>query len=580
MNRSYTLAIFVVVATAFLFSAAYAQEIVTKAAEGESWRSEKNCGVNCAYMFLEFFGKNAKYEELCEEANITERGTSLHDIYCIVANRGVAVEMRKISPQELSSDLCPFIAHLELANTGDVHKPPLGHYVLVVEASADSGTIVMIDGSSGVLQEIGKEGFVQQWTGATLIRQATGFWQMILCVVFAFTISVLVFRRKYVAEFLRAMFQSKAMASVMTLGFFLTTAGVLFGEDSRLKETVIQEIESRWKSIESLEVSYRFSPISSEGTSSQIQKLGKAELKQGTETYRMWGERRWLERESKILATAPSIQVWAEDGNPMDKKDRNVRKEHRAFDGEVFRNQGKVTGLILPAARLQKNNFQTMILVNIGYLPQSVCATSELNSMNYKMGLPSALKENSYQGAIVELDGESTLFFEGTITNSPTSVLSDKIWINQKTYSLVKRELYDKDDRLSIRFKNQDFKEVWPRVWLPSESDCEEYIAENADKPVVINRCVVSHWKLNQLKEEDFQLDFRPGTQVADFVLGRGDDALAYTIPVRPGDLKATVEVAMKSRKNKGSRLPLLIGCLFLIASVATSVVWYVKSKQ
>ena len=580
MNKSFFLAIVSVIATVISFSAAYAQEITTKAAEGESWRSEKNCGVNCAYMLLEFFGKNDLYEELCKEANINEHGTSLLDIYGIVARRGVAVEMRKISPQELSIDLCPFIAHLELANTGDVHKPPVGHYVLVVQASADSGTIVIIDGTSGVLQEIGKDGFVQQWTGATLVCRPTGSWQMVLYLMLACAVSVLVLRRNFIPEFMWTMFRSKALASVIPLGFFLITPCVLLGEDSRLKETAIQEIESRWRSIESLEVSYRFSPISSEDTTSQIEKLGKAELKQGTETYRMWGERRWLERESKILATAPSIQVWAEDGNPMDKKDRNVRKEYRAFDGKVFRNQSKVTGLVLPAARLQKNNFQTMILVNIGYLPQSVCATTELNAMNYKMGLPSALKDKSYKGSVVELEGESTLFFEGTINNSPTNVLADKIWINPKTFSLLKREFYDKDNRLSIRFKNQDFKEVWPNVWLPRESDCEEYIAENAQKPVVTNRCIVSHWKLNHLKEEDFQLDFRPGTQVADFVLGQGDDALAYTIPVRPGDLKATVEIAMKSRQNRGSRFPFLIGCLFLIASVATSVFLYAKRKR
>lgn len=331
--------------------------------------------------------------------------------------------------------------------------------------------------------------------------------------------------------------------------------------------------------IESLEVEFEFASIPGVSADDVFDSLGKVALKDGVEKFAMKGEMRRLERIVNLSAVSDKYTAKLSDGRALPERDRRKKFELRSFNGSEYRDQGKLTGTVTGADDVPPNNFQSMILVNIGLLPESICANAEANQINARFGLPGALLSSPYEVSATKLDGREVLQLSGNIEGARDDIYDDIIWLDAaRGYVMVRRDLYHPQGQLSIRFKNDRFREVVDGVWLPLDSECAEFSNDSQSTPVVTNRLKVKHWRINSIQDEHFDLAFRPGTQVSNFSLGDSENPVVYTVPVDPRDLDDVISLAIDGPRRAGRARAIIVACV--LAPVVVLIVHGIRKRH
>ncbi len=527
------------------------------------WRSERNCGLNCAFVMLGMSGVGTDYAELESGLELGEDGSSLYDICTVLKRRGLNVEMAQCSPVDIPLINCPFIAHLDLNDSAGLNNLAAGHYIVVLRFEVNPKKVVYIDGTTGTIEEMETAQFLSRWSGATiLLRTEIMFilWKIVIAIVTGSLVASIGYWLLFIKRPVSHGKLSKiAGLTALVFAAFVATGEIRAEENTNLLADTIQGIDNWQHSIQSLEVQFRFSSLMQNSVQDTIAKLGKLEIKEGRETFKLKGEFRRLERHLKILGTSKELEARLSDGKPLPEKARSARSDIRSFNGHTYREQHKITGLVMPATDIPQNTFQTMILVNIGFLPKSICSNAQLNAANINLGLPSALRQGRYSASLTDDEADPLVLFEGSVEAGPDRQYKDKIWISKKKLAVVRREIFGNAGELSIRFVNRDFIEAWPGVWFPRLSDCEEFGPGNTASPLVTNRIEVDYWRINECKDSDFDLSLRPGTMVSDFSLGSRGNPTVYTIPLEAKDLDAVIRQAVSGRPT---RRPFLVWIL------------------
>lgn len=110
------------------------------------WEQPGQCGANCLYVFLKASGQSvSSYDEVANAVPIQDkRGSSLSDLADAAQGFGAKVEMLKVAPEDLPDLTVPFIAHLDLLDSGGA-----GHFITVYRIDRE-GAVRYIDGTSGL----------------------------------------------------------------------------------------------------------------------------------------------------------------------------------------------------------------------------------------------------------------------------------------------------------------------------------------------------------------------------------------------------------------------------------------------
>ena len=119
-----------------------------------SWSEPGRCGTNCLYAlfrFLDFAG--IQYEDLAKDIPVDAvRGSSLADLADAASRHGLNTAVRKVSVGQFRSLRPPFIAHLELVDSGGA-----GHFITVFQfldiPGTNDKTVRYIDGGSGLMSQ-------------------------------------------------------------------------------------------------------------------------------------------------------------------------------------------------------------------------------------------------------------------------------------------------------------------------------------------------------------------------------------------------------------------------------------------
>jgi len=144
------------------------------------WRTEKQCGVNAAYMLLKLRGCEADYrvleEGLREEAGSSDAdsGATLEGLRRVVRRQGLSADVVHARIVDLPRIEFPVIAHLEPDNVEEFDFRRRGHYVVILKMYENEGTEVVqfIDGASGSVERMRMCVFFRQWSGYLLAPRA------------------------------------------------------------------------------------------------------------------------------------------------------------------------------------------------------------------------------------------------------------------------------------------------------------------------------------------------------------------------------------------------------------------------
>jgi ABC-type bacteriocin/lantibiotic exporter with double-glycine peptidase domain len=129
------------------------------------------CGANSLYLFLRLHGCNLSYSELAAALGEDERGVSLHQLRSVASAFDLQCTVRKGNLINLGGCSLPLIAHMANPTPGE-----LGHYVVVVHLS--DAAVTMLDGTSGLEEQIPLDEFARSWTGYVLEGGAGSRWAL------------------------------------------------------------------------------------------------------------------------------------------------------------------------------------------------------------------------------------------------------------------------------------------------------------------------------------------------------------------------------------------------------------------
>jgi len=127
------------------------------AAHLPSWAQAGRCGPNCLYSMIQIMrragmsGYAPTYEEVikCFPQTTGPDGFSMADLSTAAFQLGLTLEVRKVSTEDFGELPTPFVAHLDVLNSGGV-----GHFITVcdvVNATSGPTNVSYIDGSTGQL---------------------------------------------------------------------------------------------------------------------------------------------------------------------------------------------------------------------------------------------------------------------------------------------------------------------------------------------------------------------------------------------------------------------------------------------
>jgi ABC-type bacteriocin/lantibiotic exporter with double-glycine peptidase domain len=135
-----------------------------------------NCGQNCIYMLLKLKGRSVDFAKTSCLVPSGSDGMSLAEVRNAIVALGLSVEIRQLALTDLSKPgVIPLII---LLNDSNNHH---GHYVIVTNVHNDGVTV--LDGTSGLPEDIGVNDLEEMWKGYALVPNRGTAW--IICSICA-----------------------------------------------------------------------------------------------------------------------------------------------------------------------------------------------------------------------------------------------------------------------------------------------------------------------------------------------------------------------------------------------------------
>ncbi|MEI8380154.1 MAG: cysteine peptidase family C39 domain-containing protein [Planctomycetota bacterium] len=149
----------------------------TRGDEPDSWRDSRRCGVNVVYSLLRLEGFKVPYEAVLKSVEITDRGTTIQKVSQTLTRFGMTTSIVKANPDELIGMPFPCIAHVEIQTPNTFSYADRGHFVVLLQCSNNS--VLYLDGTTGIIQEITFDEFTRMWTGYLVIRENSQVWLVV-----------------------------------------------------------------------------------------------------------------------------------------------------------------------------------------------------------------------------------------------------------------------------------------------------------------------------------------------------------------------------------------------------------------
>jgi hypothetical protein len=138
-----------------------------------------DCGANSLYVFLRLHGVECSLDAVRNEVRVTAQGASMLDLKEAAGRNSVDAAVLSTSPPELFRRL-PAIARL--SSDGSAEK---GHYVVVIRA--DDNVVHLIDGTTGLSNQVSQTAFEREFSGYALAQRRgkrTAVWGLLnVCLV-------------------------------------------------------------------------------------------------------------------------------------------------------------------------------------------------------------------------------------------------------------------------------------------------------------------------------------------------------------------------------------------------------------
>lgn len=119
----------------------------------------KDCGICSLESIIKFYGGYVPLEDLRMETKTGKNGTSAFNLINVAKKLGFDAMGKKIDDLEISNDILPVIAHMELKNG-------LNHFVVVYKITKDK--VYLMDPARGYVK-VKRDEFLSEWTNVILI---------------------------------------------------------------------------------------------------------------------------------------------------------------------------------------------------------------------------------------------------------------------------------------------------------------------------------------------------------------------------------------------------------------------------
>lgn len=221
------------------------------------WRSERVCGVNCAYLLLKHNGVKADYRAL-EDELIHEDLTSLAEIKRTVRQHGLSAIIARTDRRGLAEVPKPLIAHLESVSGRGATN---GHFVLVT--STDDQGVHCVDGTTAIPRDIPWPEFETDWSGHIVFIERGRTLQISMIAVFValgLTLGALI--RALVAPIARIRGRiaggpaAAGAAAILVLGL-ISTVGTASAADAPTLDSIAGRYKQRYAQVKTLRADYR-----------------------------------------------------------------------------------------------------------------------------------------------------------------------------------------------------------------------------------------------------------------------------------------------------------------------------------
>ncbi len=126
------------------------------------WRTQKRCGINAMYIFLQVLGAPVSYDDILKTLPVKEGGTSMADLKRFTSHWVSGCTVIRTTDRGLESQQCPAIAYVR-EDSGQQ-----GHFVVVCDVGPTG--VRIIDGTAGAVTVETMDKFLKQWDGYLLVR--------------------------------------------------------------------------------------------------------------------------------------------------------------------------------------------------------------------------------------------------------------------------------------------------------------------------------------------------------------------------------------------------------------------------
>lgn len=129
---------------------------------------DNTCGQAVATMILQFWGQDVDYQQVVNESNPLNVGTSYGALQGYLQSRGLHAQAYREGSLPLLLELVnrgrPVIALLDFGSLS------WQHYVVVIGYNTRKNTLIFHDSSNGSYRELSAEEFVERWANPSLVN--------------------------------------------------------------------------------------------------------------------------------------------------------------------------------------------------------------------------------------------------------------------------------------------------------------------------------------------------------------------------------------------------------------------------
>jgi hypothetical protein len=127
------------------------------------WQAGPYCGTNCAYVLVAAAGHDISHDEFAAKHQPqSDKGLSMLELQAILAEYGIATDVREVTPAEAKSLPAPFIARLKIVGT-------LEHFIVVTGYDSTLRRFHAIDGTAAAMFGVDEADFNREFSGYVLV---------------------------------------------------------------------------------------------------------------------------------------------------------------------------------------------------------------------------------------------------------------------------------------------------------------------------------------------------------------------------------------------------------------------------